>query len=231
MFSPFKEVEKSTFQPFQGFKQRHTLEDDPDQQSPPIVLDIAILEYQQGVPITVSATNNHIVDLDVINFNNNNACLGEDEGTPIPWKVFKNIFFQNDIFEINDKYNTDSHKYISFLKSFRKVKGEPFSLLKTILQLASVDLNVSTNCFTKSSLIDLSKEISNIKTISDLKCHVDTSLSWSEIINLLQNNYFKVGGGGSIVILVISVVFKSANTDILPVVVKFYYNVDFTAVC
>jgi hypothetical protein len=88
-----------------------------------------------------------------------------------------------------------------------------------------VDLNISTTCFTKASLINLSKEISSIKTIADLKSHVDTALTWNEIINLLKNDYLK---NKTDIILVISIVFKSANSDILPVVVKFYYNVDFS---
>ena len=143
-----------------------------------ISLDIAVL-CQEYSPIEVACNNNHIIELDEI-------LITED--------IFRSIFYPyGENFGIDKKVccNPLFFPYISFLPSNRTINcGQPFSLLEQIILNIETDLNISRNCFATCSLIELSKELSNIKSLCDINCcSVLCSLPWSNIVNIIKNDY------------------------------------------
>ena len=143
-----------------------------------IYLDIAFL-CQEYTNIEILPTNNHIIELDEIRI---------DE------RVFKQIFYpygENFGLDNNICSKRQLLNYITFLPPFRTINGgKPFSLLDQIINNIEEDLNVTRNCFTTDSLIELTKELSSIKYLSDLNCcSLVSSLSWSNIMNIIRNDY------------------------------------------
>ena len=178
------------------------------------VLDIAVMDYEQQSPLTLM--NMHQVNLDTININ---------------WSKFTEIFYPLGFFSISDK-NKNNEKYISLMKNYRTVNGTPFSLLNQLLSDASQDLQVSLNNFTKSSLIELTKEILGITSLDDFGNNtITSSLTKQDIINTLRHN---INTSEQLVlpstnaILCISLIFRSLNADIKPTSIKLSYNVSFT---
>ena len=179
-----------------------------------IYLDIAVLckEYSN---IDVTPNNNHIVELDEI---------------PISETMFRKIFYPyGENFGLDkNKYTQDMFHFITFLPSHRTVDKKAFSLLEQIILFTEIDLNVTRNCFTKCTLIELSNEITNIKTLNDLNCcNTVACMSWSNIVSILKHNYINKDNSHPYrnALLVISVVFKSLNVNVLPIIVKFKYRV------
>jgi hypothetical protein len=181
-----------------------------------ILLDIAVL-CQDYSPIVVTPTNYHIIELDEI---------------PIEECIFKQIFYPyGENFGLDKKNcsNPQLLKYISFEYPYRTVhNNQPFSLLETIILNIEDDLNVTRNCFTTCTLIELSKELSSIRTLCDINCcSLLCCLSWSNIINILRTGYVNVENHPfKNVLLVINVIFKSVDPKLLPTIVKFRYKVD-----
>jgi hypothetical protein len=178
-------------------------------------IDIAVL-CEDILPIEI-AKNSHIVELDKIR-------ISEDH--------FKEIFYPYGEFFCIDKTKIKSHlfKYITFLSPWRTLDENPFSLLNTIISNIECDLNVTRNCFTTCTLLNLSKEISCIKTLADINCcSVVCSLTWSNIISIIKENY-NLNDNSTYpnfnITFIISVVFKSPNTCVLPTIVKFKYEVE-----
>jgi hypothetical protein len=182
-----------------------------------ITLDIAVL-CQEYSPIEVACNNNHIIELDEI-------LITED--------IFKQIFYPyGENFGIDKKIcsNNIAFKYITFLPPWRTLHcGEPFSLLEQIILNIESDLNVTRNCFATCTLIELSKELSNIKSLSDINCcNILCSIPWSNILNIISNDYKTRDPLNPLkqTILIISVVFKTPNASILPTIIKFKYRMD-----
>jgi hypothetical protein len=182
-----------------------------------IYLDIALLS-QEYTPVQILPSTNHIIDLDEIVI---------DENT------FKQIFYPyGENFGLDKNISNDEYLsiYITFLTPYRTINnGKPFSLLNQIIQSIEEDLNVTRNCFTTDSLIDLGKEISNIKYLSDMNSYsLLTSLSWSNILDIIRNDYINRDPTNPYnqTLLVISVVFKNPDPRILPTIIKFKYRMD-----
>jgi len=185
------------------------------------LLDIAVIS-QEFSPIQATSTDNHIIELDEIE---------------IDKESFTQLFYPNggnfgiDITKLHEiKINKPKIiEYISFSPCFRSINnGEPFSLLEQIILNIESDLNITRNCFEKTTLIELSKELSNIKTLANINCcNVLCSLNWSNIITILKNEYLDRRSTNPLnqALLVISVIFKTSNLDILPTLVKFKYRI------
>jgi hypothetical protein len=98
---------------------------------------------------------------------------------------FKAIYYpQGETFGINKKVvlKEDMIPYISFQHEYRSVKGEKFVLLEFILRSIENTLNISRNCFTSDTLIELNNEIGVLKTLCDIPCcSVLASLPWSTL--------------------------------------------------
>lgn len=189
-----------------------------DYVSDTITLDIAFLSQEYSTPIEVACNNNHIVELDDINID---IC------------TFKAIFYpygENFGLEKNNCCNPGIYPYITFSPPYRSIHcGQPFSLLEQIIMNTETDLNVTRNCFTTCTLIDLSKEISNIKTLCDIECcSLLASLPWSNIQNIIKNDYINRVQFNPLrqMVLVISIIFKSPNTCVLPTIIKFKYRMN-----
>jgi hypothetical protein len=114
--------------------------------------------------------DHQIIDLDPINIS-------------IP--RFKAIYYpQGESFGINKKIalNEEMVPYISFLHDHRTVKGKKFVLLDFILVSIENTLNLSRNCFSSNTMIELNNEIGILKTLCDIPCcSVLASLNWSSL--------------------------------------------------
>jgi hypothetical protein len=163
------------------------------------VIDIVVLT-QEHSPVRLG--EQHIVELDEI---------------PITEAMFRQIFYTQDTFHITKTDQT--LPYISLLnRTFRKC---PFSLLGELLGNLEMDLNVSRNAFTPSSLIEMEKSIVRIKSLADLTCSTLCSLKWSDIQHMLEHDY----ATSTTAILVVNVIFQSDTVGALSTNVKFPYKV------
>lgn len=178
-------------------------------------LDVAVLN-QDYSSLTVYDNAKYIIELDEI---------------PITVEHFKRIFYSyGENFGINESIvkNTTVYGYITFLPPYRTYEYKPFSLLEKMLTNIELDLNVSRKSFTKCSLIQFSKEVSNIKTLADINySNILNSLSWPNIVSIIKNEYItrQIDKPLREVLLVISIVFKSPNPSINPNTVKFSYRI------
>ena len=180
-----------------------------------LLLDVAVLS-QEYSPIELVGGDNHITELDEILI------------TP---ELFKAIFFPyGDNFSINNVTNTEYYKYITFLPPWRSINlGKPFSLLELVINNIETDLGVTRNCFETYTLIELSKELSNIKSLCDIKfCSNLCTLTWSNILNIIQTEYINRSALDPLKqsVLVINIIFKTSNPHILPTIVKFKFRMD-----
>ena len=175
------------------------------------ILDIAYLKKDLEKTIKLD-TNYHTLQLDPI-------CIDEH--------TFKQIFYQSDNFGI---HNTDEElcQYITFCTPWRTVYGRGFSLLDTIISNLEEDLNVTRNCFTTESLLELSKEISNITTLCDIPLFNAVTLSWPQILQRIREKYINTSYANKFdkVELIITIVFKVRMEDTLATHVKFTYIID-----
>jgi hypothetical protein len=181
-----------------------------------VVIDVAVLckEYS---PLEIVSNDNHIVHLDEIDISESH---------------FRQIFYPyGDFFGIkpNKSNATEFWEFITFHSPWRTVNGRQFSLLDEIIRSAEQDLNVSRNCFTTCSIIELTNEISNIKTLYDIDSKaVLTSLTWTTIISLLRDNTLTKITDDSIIrpLLIINMVFKNSNPHVKPTMVKFPFRLE-----
>jgi DNA polymerase III epsilon subunit-like protein len=88
------------------------------------------------------------------------------------------------------------------------------------------DLNISRNCFTTASKIELANEFSNIKTLCDINaCSVIASLTWSNIEDLLYN--YELSSNKTIFpIFCISLIFKTPTAGCRETIVKMNYKIN-----
>lgn len=185
-----------------------------------ILLDVAFMS-QEFTPIHLTCTDNHIVELDEIH---------------VTTVLFKLLFFPHgENFELNSQLaaltnnNQTIINYISFLPPHRTINGESFTLLETIISNIEKDLCVTRNCFTTNTLIELSKEFSEIKTLNNISfSNTCNSLAWSNIVNTINNEKATRSVDNPLInaILVISVVFKNSNSNLLPTIIKFNYRIN-----
>jgi len=179
-----------------------------------IVMDVAVL-CQEYSNIDVTCNNNHVINLDEIE---------------ISAEKFKHIFYpygENFGIDCNKCNTVHDFFYITFLTPYRKINGEPFSLLEQIIKHIEEDLNVSRNCFTTCSLIELSNDLSRIKTLCDINCcSLLCSLTWSNIMSMLKD-YHLADNTVTYVrpLFVVNVVFKTPNPNVKPTTVKFNYRI------
>ena len=178
-----------------------------------IVLDVAVLT-QEYSPVEVTCNNNHIVNLDEIEITEEN---------------FKNIFYpygENFGLDCNRCNNMKDFFYITFLAPYRKIDGKLFSLLEEIIKNIEDDLNVSRNCFTTCSLIELTNDLSNIKTLCDINCcSLLCCLTWSNVLSVLKD--YNLANNTNIIykpLFVVNVVFKTPNPNVKPTIIKFNYR-------
>ena len=181
-------------------------------------IDIAFIS-QQITPIDLDETDNHITELDDI---------------LIDSELFKQIFYphgENFGIDTTILSNPNVLNYISFMSPHRTLNGgsKNFSLLELIISNIETDLNANRNCFKTGTLIELSKELSNIKTLCDIhsRC-VECSLPWSNVLSIIKDNYINRDKSIPLkqALLIISVVFKSPNPHILPTIIKFKYRMN-----
>lgn len=186
-----------------------------------IYIDIAVLCQEYNNIETIC--NEHIINLDEID---------------ITKEEFQTIFYPYcDNFGINKNTvcgNPDYFPYISFLPEFRSIGRKRFYLLEEIISNIENDLNVSRNCFTKDSLVELTNEIISIKSLCDINCcSVLSSLTWENIIEII-NNYRLIkfcdceddkNENVAIPICVINVIFKTPTCGVKNTIVRFNYRI------
>ena len=149
-------------------------------------------------------------------------------------KVFKALFYKNNVFSINSSASQNSTliPFISFEHNYRTVNDTPFFLTETIIQNIENDLNMSRNLFTPCSNIALNKQLNAIKTLGDLikTSAILCSLSWADIVNTVKCKFDDLDPMPSapIVILTLSVVFSSSTSGVQPTMVKFNYKTNIT---
>ena len=192
-----------------------------------LIIDVAVL-CQEYTQVDFNCNNANIVQLDTIE-------ITED--------VFKHIFYpygENFGMDKNIKNNKKVENYISFLAPHRTFKGgKKFFLLDEIINNIENDLNIPRNAFTTTSLIDLTNDLSKIKSLSDINCcSVLSSLPWSVITNLLDD--FHLANSDTTnrtdttyetdektrpnqLIFVISVVFKTPTPGVRNTIIRFPY--------
>jgi hypothetical protein len=119
--------------------------------------------------------------------------------------------------------------YISFLPEYRTTEGKNFYLLEKIISNLENDLNISRNCFTIETLVELSNEITNLHSFCDLNCcSVLSSLTWPNVLEIIKNYKMSDINGPSyplIPICVISIVFKTPTVGVKNTIVRFNYRI------
>jgi hypothetical protein len=180
-----------------------------------IIIDVAVLcqEYTN----VETMCNEHVVNLDEI---------------PISKELFQSIFYPyGENFGLNKDYvcnNKELLPYISFLPEFRSVNHKRFYLLEELISNIESDLNISRNCFTKESLVELTNEIFGIKTLCNINCcSVLSSLTWTNIVEIV-NNYKLLQNSCSdniIVILVVNIIFKTPTPGVKNTLIRLQYKI------
>lgn len=179
-----------------------------------LIIDIAVL-YQEFTSIDVICDNANITELDEID-------ISED--------TFQKIFYPHgETFGIDKAVANikSNYEYITFLTPFRKVKDKLFILLEQIFRNIENDLNLSRNCFTTTSCVELTNEILAIKTLCDLNCSsVLNSLTWSNIQDIIQNyKLLHETNPNHNLILVVSVIFRTPTEGVKNTIIKFRYRI------
>jgi len=171
------------------------------------LIDIAVL-CQQYSTIDVSCDNCNITILDEIE---------------ISKKDFLTIFYPHgENFGIN-KTIAEEKKYNQYISFERTIKGKKFYLLEQIFKNIEADLNISRNCFTTSSRIELSNEFASIKSLCDMNCcSVVASLPWSHVEDILENY---ASTKTIIPVFVVSISFKTPTPNVKDNVIKFHYKI------
>ena len=179
-----------------------------------LVLDIAVL-CQEFTSVDVILDNSNITELDEIKINE---------------EVFKKIFYPHgETFGIDSSIATSKsyNEYITFLTPYRTVNNRLFILLEQIFRNIENDLNLTRNCFTTTSCVELTNEILNIKTLCDLNCcSVLNSLTWSNIEEIDKN--YKLSDKNNTnngLVLVISVIFRTPTEGVKNTIIKFKYRI------
>ena len=173
-----------------------------------IIIDFAVV-CQEFTNIEITCDSNNIITLDEIE---------------ITKKDFCNIFYpNNEKFGINKTLDKYYHPFISLQAEHRTSDGKKFNLLESILKNLEYDLNISRNCFTTASRIELANEFSNIKSLSDINaCSVLASLTWSNLLDILNN--YHVNNMSVSPIFCISIIFKTPTPGARETIIKLNYK-------
>ena len=140
-----------------------------------ITIDVAVL-CQEYTTIE-KMCDDHIINLDEIE-------ITKDLFQCIFYPYYENFGINKNTVCNNCLYA----EYISFLPKYRTVNGKKFYLLEEIISNIESDLNISRNCFTVESLVELSNEIISINSLCDLNCcSVLSSLTWCNILEIIKN--------------------------------------------
>ena len=180
-----------------------------------IVIDVALMS-QEHSSVEMISNANHIVHLDEIQ---------------ITQSQFKQIFYpfgENFGLDTKKSSSKDIFPFVTFVSPYRSVGENAFSLLDQIVSNLEDDLNVSRNCFTTYSLMELTNEITSIKSLYDIPVtSVLSSLSWSNIISVLNDFTVTKDMNDSILkpLFVVNVVFKTPNSNVKPTMIKFNYRI------
>jgi hypothetical protein len=179
-----------------------------------LVIDIAVL-CQELTSVDVICDNANITELDQIS---------------ISEEIFRRIFYPHgETFGIDKSAANipSNYEYITFLTPYRTVKNKLFILLEQIFRNIEDDLNLSRNCFTTTSCVELTNEILEIKTLCDLNsCSVLNSLTWTNIEDTIQNyKLLHQSNPTHNLILVISVVFRTPTEGVKNTIIKFKYRI------
>jgi hypothetical protein len=177
-----------------------------------IIIDFAVV-CQEYTNIDITCDNNNTITLDEIDITKEDFCT---------------IFYPTgEKFGINKETSLESKliPYISLQPYHRSVSGKKFVLLETILKNLEFDLNISRNCFTTASKIELTNEFSNIKTLCDINsCSVLASLTWTNIEDLLHN--YEINSTKTILpIFCISLIFKTPTAGTRETIIKLNYKI------
>ena len=194
-----------------------------------VIIDVAVLCQEYTAVETMCHDN--IINLDEI---------------LITKEVFQSIFYPyHENFGLNKDFvsnNTHILPHISFVPEFRSVNSKKFYLLEEIIANIERDLNISRNCFTKESLVELTNEIISIKSLCDINCcSVLASLSWNNILEIIKNyqliNYCQCGGNENycsvcktskpkiIPVCVVNIVFKTPTPGVKNTIIRFNYQI------
>lgn len=181
-----------------------------------LIIDVAVL--CEEITEVRQTTNDHITNLDNIE---------------ITKELFQNIFYPySENFGI-DKNFINQNEYlksiISFLPNYRTVNGNNFYLLEQILTNLENDLNVSRNCFTIESRVELTNQITEINTLSDINTNTPlSSLTWSNILNIV-NNYKLIKNKNKNTNInptcTVSVIFKTPTNNVENTIIRFNYKI------
>ena len=179
-----------------------------------LLIDIAVL-CQEVTSIDVACDNANTTELDEI-------IISED--------IFKKIFYPHgETFGIDQSIALSKmyYEYITFLTPFRTVNNKLFILLEQILRNIENDLNISRNCFTTTSMVEITNELLNIKTLCDLNCcSVLNSLTWTNIQDIIEN--YKIihkKNPDMNLIAAISVIFRTPTDGVKNTIIKFKYRI------
>jgi hypothetical protein len=109
--------------------------------------------------------------------------------------------------------------YISFDHQIRTLNKKPFYLLDKIIENIESDLQMSRDCFTTNSFMEMTHEFTKIKTICDLNCcSVVSSLPWSIVEDILENSK-----KASSIVFIVSIMFKTPTPGVKDNIIKFSY--------
>lgn len=146
----------------------------------------------------------------------------------IPLDIFIKIFYPElTQFGIEKQIgkNSSLYPFISLEDKYRTVNKKPFFLCNTILKAIENDLNIPRTCFTPTSLIEITNEFTNMKSLCDLNyCSVVTSLTWDNIMTIIQN--YETNHKKRVTpILAVSILFKTPTPGVKTNVIKIPYRI------
>ena len=184
-----------------------------------IIIDVAVL-CQEYTNVETSCDDN-IINLEEI---------------PVSIEHFQSIFYPyKDNFGINKDFMLNNKcliNLISFLPEHRIIQNtsKHFYLLEEIISNIERNLNISRNCFTKDSLVELTNEIISIQSLLDINCcSVLSSLSWNNVMEVIENYRFinlkNTKDGEIIPICVVNIVFKTPTADVKNTTIRFNYKI------
>lgn len=177
-----------------------------------VIFDIAVL-LQDCKSEIMQETTTHIVNLDTIK---------------ITRELFKHIFYPyGEQFGIDKSAICNNRQilpYISFTD--RTVNGRKFYLLESLLCHMEYDLNVSRNCFTTESKVELTNEIMRIGGLCDINCcSVLSTITWANILALIANYKNNCNMEDIVPILAVSIIFKTPTVGVENTIIKFNYEI------
>jgi hypothetical protein len=177
--------------------------------------------------IDIAVMCQELTSIDVIH---DNANITELDEIVIKEETFQRLFYPHgEVFGIDKSIanNPSYNEYITFLPSHRKIKGKLFILVEQIFRNIENDLNLSRDCFTTTSNVELTNEILAIKTLCDLNCcSTLNSLTWTNIQEIIEN-YKMLHPTNPLhnLILAISIVFRVPTEGVKNTIIKLKYRI------